>query len=200
MLAYSSIAHAGYIMMAISIGTPAAVGAFMFYILAYTLATLGAFGVIVAQGDAGESHLNIDDYSGLWYVQPKTAVAMAIFMLALLGFPIFGGLGFLAKYWIIQSALQAPEPQTKLAVILVITSVISAGYYLYVVMVMFMRQRLPEAPVAPRAGGWTRFVIAAAAVLIIVLGIVPNSLVRWTDRSKPAVAAAAIPARARAAP
>lgn len=200
MLAYSSIAHAGYIMMAISIGTPAAVGAFLFYILAYTLATLGAFGVIVAQGDAGESHLNIDDYSGLWFVQPKTAVAMAIFMLALLGFPVFGGLGFLAKYWIIQSALQAPEPQTRLAVILVITSVISAGYYLYVVMVMFMRQRLPEAPVAPRAGGWTRFVIAAAAVLIIVLGIVPNSIVRWTDRSKPAVAAAAIPSRAPAAP
>src|SRR4029079_4698266 len=58
MLAYSSIAHAGYIMMAVAIGTPAAVGAFMFYLLAYTLATMGAFGVIVAQGEAGETHLN----------------------------------------------------------------------------------------------------------------------------------------------
>jgi NADH-quinone oxidoreductase subunit N len=200
MLAYSSIAHAGYIMMAISIGTPAAVGAFMFYILAYTLATLGAFGVIVAQGEAGESHLNIDDYSGLWFVQPRTAVAMAIFMLALLGFPIFGGIGFLAKYWIIQSALQAPHPQTKLAIILVITSLVSAGYYLYVIMVMFMRPRQPDAFVAPRAGGWTRFVIAAAAVLIIVLGILPNSVVRWSERSKPTVAAAVIPPTAQASP
>jgi NADH-quinone oxidoreductase subunit N len=200
MLAYSSIAHAGYIMMAISIGTPAAVGAFMFYILAYTLATLGAFGVIVAQGEAGESHLNIDDYSGLWFVQPRTAVAMAIFMLALLGFPIFGGIGFLAKYWIIQSALQAPHPQTKLAIILVITSLVSAGYYLYVIMVMFMRPRQPDAFVAPRAGGWTRFVIAAAAVLIIVLGILPNSVVRWSERSKPSVAAAVIPPTAQASP
>ncbi|HVD60984.1 MAG TPA: NADH-quinone oxidoreductase subunit N [Gemmatimonadaceae bacterium] len=200
MLAYSSIAHAGYIMMAVAIGTPAAVGAFMFYILAYTLATLGAFGVIVAQGEAGESHLNIDDYSGLWFVQPRTAVAMAIFMLALLGFPLFGGIGFLAKYWIIQSALQAPQPQTKLAVILVVTSVVSAGYYLYVIMVMFMRQRQPDAFVAPRAGGWTRFVIAAAAVLIIVLGILPNSVVRWTERSKPAVAAVVILPTAQASP
>ena len=200
MLAYSSIAHAGYIMVAIAIGTPGAVAAFMFYLLAYTLATLGAFGVIVAQGESGESHLNIDDYSGMWFVQPRIAVAMAIFMLALLGFPIFGGIGFLAKYWIIQSALQAPEPQTKLAVILVITSVVSAGYYLYVVMVMFMRQRPVDAPVCPRAGGWTRFVIAAAAILIIVLGVLPNSVVRWTERSTPSVAAISLPPAAPATP
>lgn len=200
MLAYSSIAHAGYIMVAIAIGTPAATGAFLFYLLAYTLATLGAFGVIVAQGEAGESHLNIDDYSGLWFVQPRMAIAMAIFMLALLGFPIFGGIGFLAKYWIILSALQAPEPQTKLVVILVITSLVSAGYYLYVVMVMFMRQRAVDAPVSPRAGGWTRFVIAAAAILILVLGVLPNSVVRWTERSRPSVAAATLPPAAPAAP
>jgi NADH-quinone oxidoreductase subunit N len=125
---------------------------------------------------------------------------MAIFMLALLGFPIFGGIGFLAKYWIIQSALQAPHPQTKLAIILVITSLVSAGYYLYVIMVMFMRPRQPDAFVAPRAGGWTRFVIAAAAVLIIVLGILPNSVVRWSERSKPTVAAAVIPPTAQASP
>jgi NADH:ubiquinone oxidoreductase subunit 2 (subunit N) len=125
---------------------------------------------------------------------------MAIFMLALLGFPIFGGIGFLAKYWIIQSALQAPEPQTKLVVVLVITSLISAGYYMYVVMVMFLRPRPADIPMCPPAGGWTRFVITAAAVLIIVLGILPNSVVRWTERSKPSVAAATLPPLAPAAP
>jgi NADH-quinone oxidoreductase subunit N len=109
-------------------------------------------------------------------------------MLALLGFPIFGGIGFLAKYWIIQSALQAPNPQTKLAVILVVTSVVSASYYLYVVMVMFMRPRNADAPVSPPAGSWTRFVVAAAAVLIIVLGVLPNSLLRWTQASRPSIA------------
>jgi len=108
---------------------------------------------------------------------------MAVFMLALLGFPIFGGIGFFAKYWIIQSALDAPAPQTRLAIILVITSVVSAGYYLYVVMVMFMRPRADDAlPVAPSTG-WTRTVIATAAVLILVLGLLPNSVVRWTQRS-----------------
>ena len=187
MLAYSSIAHAGYIMVAIAIATPAASSAFMFYLLAYTLATFGAFGVIVAVERQGGSKLNIEDYAGLWSVRPWLAAAMAVFMLALLGFPIFGGIGFFAKYWIIQSALQAPEPQTKLAVILVLTSVVSAGYYLYVVMVMFMKPRPDNAAPISSPPAWTRSVIAVAAILILVLGILPNSVVRWTERSRNSV-------------
>lgn len=202
MLAYSSIAHAGYILVAIAIATPAASAAFLFYLLAYTLATFGAFGVIVALERNGGTRLNIDDYAGLWSVRPWMATAMAVFMLALLGFPIFGGVGFFAKYWIIQSALQAPVPQTKLAIILVLTSVLSAGYYLYVVMVMFMRPRADDAlPVAP-SSGWTRSVIAVAAILILALGILPNSVVRWTERSRnvPPVVQKAAPAIAAASP
>jgi NADH-quinone oxidoreductase subunit N len=183
MLAYSSIAHAGYILVTVATSTQASTGAFMFYLFAYTLATLGSFGVIVALERDGASQLNIDDYAGLWTVRPWLASAMAVFMLALLGFPIFGGIGFFAKYWIIQSALQSPVPQTKLAIILVLTSVVSAGYYLYVVMVMFMRPRKADALPFERTGGWTKFVIAAAAVLILVLGVFPNSVVRWTKRS-----------------
>ena len=187
MLAYSSIAHAGYILVAVAIGTPAASAAFMFYLLAYTIATFGAFGVITAIERNGSARLNIEDYAGLWQVKPWLATAMAVFMLALLGFPIFGGIGFLAKYWIIQSALQAPYPQTKLAIILVITSVVSAGYYLYVVMVMFMRPRPDNAETVASPSGWTRTVIAAAAILILVLGVMPNPLLRWTSRSRNSV-------------
>jgi NADH-quinone oxidoreductase subunit N len=194
MLAYSSIAHAGYIMVAIAIATPAASSAFMFYLLAYTLATFGAFGVIVAVEREGGRRLNIEDYAGLWSVRPWLAAAMAVFMLALLGFPIFGGMGFFAKYWIIQSALQAPVPQTKLAVILVLTSVVSAGYYLYVVMVMFMRPRPDNAATISAPSAWTRSVIAVAAILILVLGILPNSVVRWTERSRNSVPVAGPPA------
>jgi NADH-quinone oxidoreductase subunit N len=183
MLAYSSIAHAGYILVTIATSTTASTGAFMFYLIAYTLATFGAFGVIVALERDGASQLNIDDYAGLWSVRPWLASAMAVFMFALLGFPIFGGIGFFAKYWIVQSALQAPVPQTKLVVILVLTSLVSAGYYLYVVMVMFMRPHKADALPFQRTGGWTKFVIAAAAVLILVLGVLPNSVVRWTQRS-----------------
>jgi NADH-quinone oxidoreductase subunit N len=187
MLAYSSIAHAGYILVAIAIGTPAGIAAFMFYLLAYTIATFGAFGVVTAIERNGSARLNIEDYAGLWQVKPWLATAMAVFMLALLGFPIFGGIGFLAKYWIIQSALQAPYPQTKLAIILVITSVVSAGYYLYVVMVMFMRPRPDNAETIGSTSGWTRTVIAAAAILILVLGVMPNPVLRWTSRSRNSV-------------
>lgn len=183
MLAYSSIAHAGYILVAIASATPQATSAFMFYLLAYTLATFGAFGVVSALERDGGARLNIEDYAGLWNVKPWLATAMAIFMLALLGFPIFGGVGFFAKYWIVQSALQAPVPQTKLAVILVITSLVSAGYYMYVVMVMFMRPRPDNAAPVVSTSGWTRSVIAAAAILILVLGVLPNSVVRWTQKS-----------------
>jgi NADH-quinone oxidoreductase subunit N len=195
MLAYSSIAHAGYILVAVAIGTPAATGAFMFYLFAYTLATFGAFGVITALERNGSARLNIEDYAGLWTVRPWLATAMAVFMLALLGFPIFGGIGFFAKYWIIQSALQAPVPQTKLVVILVLTSLVSAGYYLYVVMVMFMRPRAENAAPIAATQNWTRSVIAVAAVLILILGVVPNSVIRWSERSRNSVpvAAAAAP-------
>ena len=195
MLAYSSIAHAGYILVAIAIATPAASSAFMFYLLAYTLATFGAFGVIVALERNGGQNLDIEDYAGLWSVRPWMAAAMAVFMLALLGFPIFGGMGFFAKYWIIQSALQAPVPQTKLAIILVVTSVVSAGYYLHVVMVMFMRPRAVNASPVAASGGWTRSVIATAAILILLLGILPNSVIRWTEKSRnvPPVADASLP-------
>jgi NADH-quinone oxidoreductase subunit N len=106
---------------------------------------------------------------------------MAVFMLALLGFPIFGGAGFFAKWYIIQAALQSPSPQTRLAVILVLTSVVSAGYYLGVIMTMFMKPRPETLPVpTARVGGATRWVIGLAAVLLIVLGFFPNALVSAT--------------------
>ena len=200
MLAYSSIAHAGYILVTVAIATPLASSAFMFYLLAYTLATFGAFGVITALERNGGVQLNIEDYAGLWSIRPWLASAMAVFMLALLGFPIFGGIGFFAKYWIIQSALQAPVPQTKLAIILVLTSVVSAGYYLYVVMVMFMKPRSENAAPVGEPAGWTRSVIAAAAILILVLGVLPNSVVRWTQRSRNAVPVAETRAPGVAAP
>lgn len=184
MLAYSSIAHAGYILVAVAIGTPAASSAFMFYLFAYTVATFGAFGVITVLERNGAARLHIEDYAGLWTVRPWLAVAMSVFMLALLGFPVFGGIGFLAKYWIIQSALQAPVPQTKLAIVLVLASVVSAGYYMYVVMVMFMRPPADNAEPIAAPSAWTRSVIAAAAIIILVLGVIPNPLLRWTSHSR----------------
>lgn len=192
MLAYSSIAHAGYILVAVAIGAASANSAFLFYIFAYTLATFGAFGVVVALGSPGESHLAIEDYSGLWTVRPWLASAMAIFMLALLGFPIFGGIGFFAKWYLLQAALQARTPQTALAIVLVVTSVVSAGYYLYVVVVMFMRPRREDAPTTAPSSALTRWVIGTAAVAILILGVFPNAIVALTRSSLPVAASSQV--------
>lgn len=194
LLAYSSIAHAGYLLVAVAAGSEAGMSAMLFYLFAYTLATMGAFAVLVAVGSRGEPHQTLDDYSGLWHVRPWMAGAMAVFMLALLGFPIFGGIGFFAKWYVILAALEAQQPLTVLAVLLVLTSVISAGYYLYVVMVMFMRDRAASAPVTT-SGPWTNFVIAATAILILALGVYPQPVLRLMDRggSAPPVAATAAP-------
>jgi NADH-quinone oxidoreductase subunit N len=187
LLAYSSIAHAGYILVALVAGTVLGSSAFMFYLFAYTLATLGAFAVIVALGRSGEDNMTVEEYSGLWGVRPGLAVAMSVFMLALLGFPIFGGIGFFAKWYVLQAALQAPYPQTKLAIWLVVTSVVSAGYYLYVVMVMFMKPRASAAVLPARPGAWTRSVVWASVIVILVLGLFPDAVVSFTQRSAPVV-------------
>jgi NADH-quinone oxidoreductase subunit N len=121
---------------------------------------------------------------------------MAVFMLALLGFPVFGGIGFFAKWYVLQAALQSPFPQTRLAVLLVVTSLVSAGYYLYVVMVMFMKPRNNTAPLPERTGGWTRAVVWGSAAVILIFGLFPDAIVSFTRRSAPDLTT--IPPRAAA--
>jgi NADH-quinone oxidoreductase subunit N len=203
LLAYSSIGHAGYLLVALAADTPEASTAVVFYLLIYTLATFGAFAVVSVLTRPGEGTLTLDEMSGLWYERPWLATAMAVFMLALLGFPIFGGAGFFAKWYILQAALQAPRPQTALAVAIVLTTVVSAGYYLYVVMVMFMRPRPTGVAVVDGRAGLTRGLIGATAILILVLGVAPDLAVRAARGAMPRVdvppAAAATAAQSGAA-
>ena len=190
MLAYSSIAHAGFILVAIAAGTEQGASAMLFYLLAYTLATFGAFAIIVVLS-RGDASVTTDDVSGLWTVRPWLALGMTVFMLALMGFPIFGGIGFFAKWYVLKAALQAPEPQTLLAVVLVLTTVISAGYYLYVIMVMFMRPRREDAPGVGATPAWTQFVMVAAAATILILGVMPDLAVRYATVGVPRLTAPA---------
>ncbi len=183
MLAYSSIAHAGYILVAVLARGDIGSSAFLFYLFAYTLATFGAFAVVVVLSGRGDRYLKIEDYAGLWTVRPWLAGSMAVFMLALLGFPIFGGIGFFAKWYLLQAALDSITPLTNLSIILVLTSVVSAGYYLYVVLVMFMKPiSRPDSEPQP-AGRLTQWVIAAAAVLILAFGIFPDPVARLARSS-----------------
>ncbi|GMV08339.1 MAG TPA: NADH-quinone oxidoreductase subunit N [Gemmatimonadaceae bacterium] len=183
MLAYSSIAHTGFILVALAAGTPQAATAFLFYLVAYTLATMGAFAVIIAVGRSGAPGDRIEDFHGLWHSNPGLSIGMMVFMLALLGFPVFGGMGFLAKWYVLQAAIQAPAPQVRLAVLLVLTSTISAGYYLYVVMVMFMKQRAPDAPSVPAMPALTRAVVVGSVALLLLFGVYPNPVVRLAKAS-----------------
>jgi NADH-quinone oxidoreductase subunit N len=185
MLAYSSIAHAGYLLVTVVVANSLGASAFLFYLVAYTLATMGAFAVVIALGEPGERNQEIADYAGLWYVSPWLAAAMAVFMLALLGFPIAGGMGFFAKWYVINAALHAQHPQTVLAVILVIASVISAGYYLGVVLVMFMKPRASDAVVVRPVQTGTFLVIYLSAFILLLFGVLPNGFVSLARDSVP---------------
>jgi NADH-quinone oxidoreductase subunit N len=176
MLAYSSISHAGYLLVAVVANNQLGSAAFLFYILAYTLATMGAFAVVIALGEPGERNQSLSDFAGLWTVRPWLASAMAVFMLSLLGFPIAGGMGFFAKWYVLQAALAATHPETALAVIIVLTSVMSTGYYLAVVMVMFMRPRPANAPPVRPVRAPTFLVIYASAIVLLFFGIFPAGL------------------------
>src|SRR5437762_2229415 len=189
MLAYSSIGHAGYLLVALAAGTTQGASALIFYLLIYTLATFGCFAVVASLTRRGSTTVVLDELAGLWSVRPWTAFAMAVLMFALLGFPIAGGAGFFAKWYVIQAALQSSAPQTLLVVVLVLTTVVSAGYYLYVIRVMFMKSRIEGLDVPEPPGALTRFVLAATVVLLLVLGIVPDYVVRLTWAGRPQLAA-----------
>ncbi len=188
MLAYSSIGHAGYLLTAVVSGTETGAAAFLFYAFAYTLVTLGAFGVLAAVGRAGERDVRIDDFAGLASKRPWMAFAMSVFMLSLLGFP--GTAGFIGKWYVLSSAVEAN--QWVLGVLLVVASVISAGYYLPVVMQMYMR---PPATAESHDGsvilGASRWVIGGATALLLLFGLLPSGLMNLarssTEDLKPSV-------------
>jgi NADH-quinone oxidoreductase subunit N len=192
LLAYSSIGHAGYLLVAVAPASLQGASAMLFYLFIYTLATFGAFAVIIAMTRPGRQTVMVDELSGLWAVRPWLAVGMTVLMLALLGFPVFGGGGFFAKWYVLQAALQSPNPQVGLAVALVLTTVVSAGYYLYVILVIFMRAPSADAEPLPPTPTLTRVVLATTVVGILILGVYPNWLHRVAAKGLPRVEDASI--------
>jgi NADH-quinone oxidoreductase subunit N len=171
MLAYSSIGHAGYLLVAVTSGGEMGAAAFLFYITAYTLMTVGAFSVLAAIGRDGERDVRIDDLSGLASQRPWVAFAMTVFMLSLLGFPATAG--FIGKWYILSAIVQSD--QILLAVILVLASVVSAGFYLPVVMVMYMKPASSDdAHNNVRLVGPARLVVTVVTVLLLLFGVWPN--------------------------
>jgi NADH-quinone oxidoreductase subunit N len=160
MLAYSSIAHAGYVLVAIVAGGDLGLKSAVFYLLAYSLMNLGAFAVIIALSERGEKHLDLPDYRGLGLKYPLLGVLMTIFMVSLSGIPPTAG--FVGKFYIFSAAVK--NGFIGLAVIGVLNSLISVYFYLRVVVFMFMQES--ESDIAGASLGWQ----VVAALLITALG------------------------------
>jgi NADH-quinone oxidoreductase subunit N len=169
MLAYSSIAHAGYIMVAFAASTDLGVAAVLFYLAAYALMKVGAFLVVAHLGQQGEKRLDIKDYAGLGNKQPMLAACFSLFLLALLGLPATGG--FLGKFFAFQAALDSRV--VWLVVIAAINSVIGAYYYLRVIIAMYFWEPSQDyTPTAVSPALSLALILAAAGT--VYLGVLPS--------------------------
>ena len=180
MLAYSSIAQAGYILMAfVPFADPAvrlvSVSAGLFYLVAYTITSFGSWGVVIALEQAEGKGLEIANYAGLGKKYPLLAGAMAVFMLSLTGLP--PTLGLVGKFYLFRAVMQGGV--YWLALIGVITSLISAYYYLRVIVVMYMKNGNPTVT----RDTWLEIAIGAAAVLTVVISFIPQALFTWASEA-----------------
>jgi NADH-quinone oxidoreductase subunit N len=172
MLAYSSIAHAGYVLVGIAAGGAEGTSAVLFYLLVYSLMNLGAFVMVAHLAGKGERFISIDDFTALGYARPGVAACLSVFLLSLAGFPATAG--FLGKFYLFRAAIHSHL--IGLTVIALLSSVASVYYYLRVVVAMYMRQGKTEVS----TGGlpWPLATALAASVIgIFYLGLYPNHLV-----------------------
>jgi NADH-quinone oxidoreductase subunit N len=178
MLAYSSIAHGGYLLVALVAGNDVGKGAILFYLLAYAVTNLGAFGVIGLLESADRPNDQLRDYAGMWNDHPGLAVLMTIFLLSLGGFPPLGG--FIAKWYVFTAAVKAGYDW--LAIIGVLTSVVSVFFYIRVIVMMYMTPSTASVrfPAVPRAAGTA---LVASALIVFYLGILPTRVLDWAAAS-----------------
>ncbi len=176
LLAYSSIAHAGFILAGVVSGTLAGATAVTFYLLAYALMTLGAFGVVLMLQRDGQEADEVADLSGLGSRAPLLAAAMTLFMVSLAGLPLTAG--FFAKLYVFTAALDAGY--IWVAVTGVLTSVVSAYYYFRVAYTMYAGR--PREDVVIVGGRWTEAVLIVAAAGVLILGIVPARVATFVQQ------------------
>jgi NADH-quinone oxidoreductase subunit N len=187
LLAYSSIAHAGYILVAFAAvtfmandlngGAAPAYAAVLFYLLSYALVKIGAFTIVSEIGGMGEKNLTLDDYAGLAQRQPVAAAALSLYLLSLLGLPVTAG--FFGKFYIFKAAVNSHL--IWLAILMAINSIIGAYYYLRVIVVMYMREGSAEAMAAApvRFPVAVNVVLAVTAIGTVYFGLFPNQVLNF---------------------
>ncbi len=199
LLAYSSIAHAGYMLMAFAMITPedsaTGISAAMFYTAAYAAMNVGAFAVVTHFANAGERYVTLEDYEGLGRSSPLLAATLTIFLLSLIGIPMTGG--FFAKFYVFSAALKAKL--VWLTLIGVVNSAIGAYYYLRVIVVMYMREARKEVPVTSISFG-TGAALAISVLATLYLGLAPNRVLGSSLHSAQVLLPQTVPANAAEIP
>jgi NADH-quinone oxidoreductase subunit N len=178
LLAYSSIAHAGYMLVAFTAHSEDGLAAVLFYLAAYAFMNIGAFVVVSHLSGQGERYLELDDYAGLGYRAPTLAACLSIFLLSLIGIPLTAG--FLGKFYVFRAAVRADL--IWLTVLGVLNSAIAAYYYLRILVAMYMQPAQREIPLA-KPGIATSGVLAVCALATLLLGILPHPLLRMVLRA-----------------
>ena len=180
MLAYSSIAHAGYVLVAVVVGSTSAISGVIFYSCAYALMGTGAFGILTIR-DAGRIPRTFDDLAGYGKRNPTLALLMSLFVFSLVGLPLTGG--FIGKFQIFSAALQAGW--IWLTVIAILNSALSVYYYLRVVMFMYMREgALPVGSVVSNnTSGFAMTGLLVTALAVLYLGVFPDSILELASLS-----------------
>ena len=178
LLAYSSIAHAGYLLVAFAAARDTGISAAIFYTATYAAMNVGAFAIVSHFANAGEKYVNLDDYAGLGRRSPMLAGILTVFLLSLIGIPITGG--FFAKFYVFTSALQSHL--VWLTVIGVINSAIGAYYYLRIIVYMYMRDEREEVPMTRIPFGLA-VALAMCLVFTIYMGVLPTRFIDYALQS-----------------
>jgi NADH-quinone oxidoreductase subunit N len=179
MLAYSSIAHAGYVLVALTARSQVGTAAAMFYLAAYALMNIGAFAVVSHLSGRGERYQNIEDFSGLGQKQPLTAAMLSIFLLSLIGVPLTGG--FFGKFYIFKAALESHL--VWLTVLGLLTSAVAAYYYLRILVMMYMREPGEAVENAEPLSPGLRAALILPALGTLLLGIFPGWVLEFAGKS-----------------
>ncbi len=177
MLAYSSIAHAGFVLTGIVAAGETGISAALYYLIAYSLTILGAFGVVMLVSARGERRTTLESYAGLGRRSPALAGLLSLFLLSLAGIPPTAG--FIAKVGVFRAAIEAGT--WPLVLIGVLASVVAAFFYLRVIVLMFMRE--PEGEAETDESFLPRLVIGVAAALVLVFGVFPGLLAGFLDQA-----------------
>ncbi|MBX3461013.1 MAG: NADH-quinone oxidoreductase subunit N [Planctomycetes bacterium] len=182
MLAYSSIAHSGYLLMGLAAagGNPEVYAGVLYYLLAYTLMTSGAFAMLVYASTGGRDVESIDDLRGLAWKKPSVGIGMAIFMFSLAGIPLTAG--FMGKYFIFTQTIAAGGRYTTLAIIGICTSIMGAYYYLRVVAYTYFREP-DDRPVAGKEDWGLKFALSLTVLGTLFLGIFPQGFYNAAEES-----------------